>query len=244
MTSWRNESIPKIGDALKKAVEVKPQEKIDRSRSRASSALMNSNRRNIFQYLCRQPCSGIGQISEALELSRSTVSWHIDYLVKSGYLDHELTGKKRAYCPAALLTRKSMQVFSFLNHSSSLKLYQEILNEPGQDKAMLRKKVEASNSHVSEILKSMIDMQLISSVRDGKHVRFFPTDESVQIMKKDLASQKEFIRFLIKKMSSEHLQPEIADLKGGGVTIHLKVPGQTAKIEIPYYPFENFISDR
>ena len=233
--------MPKIGDALKKAVEVKPQEELDRSRSRPSSALMNPNRRKIFQYLCSHPCSRIGQISHALDLSRSTVSWHIDYLVKSGYLDHQSTGNKKAYCPVSLLSRKSMLVFMFLNHHSTLELYREVLKEPGQDKSMLSEKVSASQSHVSEILKTMIEMQLISSVRDGKHVRFFPTDEAIQIMKKDLSSQKEFIRSLIKKMSSEHLRPEINELKGGGVTIHIKVPGQTAKIEIPYQPFESFI---
>ena len=236
--------MPKIGDALKKAVEIKPQEEIDRSRSRPSSALMNLNRRKIFQYLCRHPCSRIGQISMALKLSRSTVSWHIDYLVKSGYLDLQSTDKKKAYCPASLLSRKSMLVFSFLNHPASLKIYQEILNEPGQDRAMLSKKVPASQSHVSEILKTMLDMQLISSVKDGKHVRFFPTDESIQMMKKDLASHKMFIRLLVKKMNSEHLRPEISESKGGGVIIHIKVPGQTARIEIPYHPFESFIMNK
>ena len=244
MTSWRIEAIPKIGDALKKAVEVKPQEKIDLSRSRPSSALMNLNRRKIFQHLCKFPCSGVGQISQALDLSRSTVSWHIDYLVKSGYLDHMLISKKKIFCPKSLLSKRSMEVFSFLNNRASLKIYQRILNEPGQDRAMLNEKVSASQSHVSKILKTMLDMQLISSVRDGKHVRYYPTDESIQIMEEDLATQKEFIRLLIKKMNSEHLRPEVSELKGGGVTINIKVPGQTAKIEIPYHPFESFIMNR
>ena len=236
--------MPKIGDALKKAVEIKPQEEIVRTRSRPSSALMNQNRRNIFQYLCKRPCSGAGQISEVLKLSRSTVSWHIDYLVKSGYLVYQSTGKKKVYCPVAMLSRKSMLVFSFLNHPNSQELYQIILNEPGQEKAMLSEKISASKSHVSIILKAMVDMKLISSVKDGKYVRFFPTEESIQIMKEDLASQKSFIRQLVKKMSTEHLQPEVSALKGGGVTIQIKVPGQTARIEIPYHPFESFIMNR
>ena len=91
--------MPKIGDALKKAVEVKPQEVEDTSRARLSSALMNANRRKIFQFLITHPCSNTSQIAETLELSRSTISWHLDYLVKSGYVDFHVDSKKKIFYP-------------------------------------------------------------------------------------------------------------------------------------------------
>ena len=233
--------MPKLGDALKKAVEVKPQEEEDTSRARPSSALMNANRRKIFQFLLKQPCTNVSQISEALELSRSTISWHLDYLAKSGYVDSHVDNKKKIFCPSGLISRKSIVVFSLLNQPASLTIYRVIVKEPGQDLGMLKEKVEVSRSHISEILKKMLASGIISSIRDGRHVRYFPTDGYSQIMIEDISSQKEFLRKLIVKMNTEHLKPEVNELKGGGVNIQFKVPGQIARIEIPYNPLKNLI---
>ena len=233
--------MPKIGDALKKAVEVKPQEEEDTSRARPSSALMNFNRRKIFQYLLKQPCTNTGQIAKALELSRSTISWHLDYLVKSGYVDSHIDNKKKIFCPSDLISRNSIAIFSILNQPAGMLVYRAIVKEPGQDPGMLVEKTEASRSHVSEILKKMLDIGLISSIRDGRHVRYFPTDRYSQIVNEDISSQKEFLRKLIVKMNSEHLKPEVNELKGGGVNIQFKTPGQIARIEIPYHPLRDLI---
>ncbi|MCK5024360.1 MAG: ArsR family transcriptional regulator [Thermoplasmata archaeon] len=233
--------MPKLGDALKKAVEVKPQEEEDVSRVRPSSALMNANRRKIFQYLLERPCTSTGQIAKALELSRSTISWHLDYLVKAGYVDSHVDSKKKIFCPSGLISKKCIVVFSLLNQPAILSIYRTIVREPGQDHGMLREKVEYSHSHISEILKKMLAVGLISSIRDGRHVRYFPTDGYFQIVNEDISSQKEFLRKLIIKMNAEHLRPEVNELKGGGINILFKVPGQIARIEIPYHPLKTLI---
>ena len=233
--------MPNIGDALKKAVEVKPQEEGDKTRARPSSALMNINRRKIFQYLLKQPCTNIGQIAKALELSRSTISWHLDYLVKSGYVDSLIDNKKKVFCPSGLISSESTVIFSLLNQPVSMSIYRAIVKEPGQDSGMLKEEIEASPSHISETLKKMLVIGLISSVRDGRYVRYFPTDGYSQTLKEGISSQKEFLRKLIIKMNAEHLRPKVNELKGGGVNIQFKIPGQMAKIEIPYYPLKNLI---
>lgn len=233
--------MPKIGDALKKAVEVKPQEEEDTSRARPSSALMNANRRKIFQYLLKQPCTNAGQIAKALEVSRSTISWHLDYLVKSGYIDSHIDNKKKIFCPSGLISKKSIVVFSLLNQPASMLIYRAIVKEPGQDPGMLKEKIEASRSHISDLLKKMLAVGLISSIRDGRHVRYFPTEGYSQIVNEDISSQKEFLRKLILKMNTEHLRPEVNELKGGGVIIQFKAPGQIARIEIPYHPLKDLV---
>ena len=87
----------------------------------------------------------------------------------------------------------------------------------------------------------MLDADLINSVRDGRHVRFFPSDVFLNIIKEEMPSQKEFLRILIEKMNKEHLRPEVNELKGGIVIIMIKTPGQTSRIQIPYNPIENLI---
>ena len=233
--------MPKIGDALKKAVEIKPQQDEDKSRARSSSALMNLNRRRIFQHLCMNPCSGIGQISKSLDMSRSTASWHMEHLIKSGYIEAIIYDKKRFFCPSGQISRKSMVIFSLLNQPTSMSIYRAILNEPGLDPGTLKERVNSSSSHISNILKRMLAAGLITSIKDGRHVRYFPTDRYTHIIKEDTSSQKEFLRKLIKKMSKEHLRPEVNELKGGVVIIMIKTPNQTSRIQIPFHPLESLI---
>ena len=78
----------KIGDALKKAVETEPPTTEEAGRmGKASSVLMNSNRRRIFQFLCFRPCSNISTISTELKVSRVTVTWHVKALMEADYLE-------------------------------------------------------------------------------------------------------------------------------------------------------------
>jgi predicted transcriptional regulator len=122
-----------------------------------------------------------------------------------------------------------------------MSIYRTIVKKPGQSLGMLKEKVEVSQSHISEIIKKLLSADIITSVRDGRHVRYFPTGDYLQIVSDDISSQKEFLRKLINKMNNEHLRPELNELKGGGVNIEFKITGQVVKIEIPYHPLKNLI---
>ncbi len=233
--------MPKIGDALKKAVETKPKEEEDKTRVKASSALMNTNRRNIFQYLLKQPCSSTSQIAKYTNLSRSTISWHLDYLEKAGYVDSHIDDKKKVFYPTGFIFKKNISLFSILNQPIAMSVYRTILEEPGQDSGMLEIKVKTSRSHISEILKKLMAIGLISSIRDGRHVRYFPTGSQYQISKEDILFRKEFLRLLMSKMNTEHLRPELNELKTEGVIINFKVIDQVVRIEIPFDPLKNLI---
>ena len=149
--------------------------------------------------------------------------------------------REKIFCPTGLISRKSIVVFSLLNQPASMSIYRAIVKEPGQDPGMLKEKAKVSRSHISDILKKMLDIGLISSIRDGRHIRYFPTEGYSQIVNEGLSSQKEFLRKLIIKMNAEHLKPEVNELKGGGVNIQFKTPGQIARIEIPYHPLKDLI---
>ncbi len=232
----------KIGDALKKAVETEPQtiEEAGR-RGRASSVLMNPNRRRIFQFLCFRPCSNISTISADLKVSRVTVAWHVKALLEAGYLEGVKYKNRDVYCPKGMISSgKAMTMTITLGNDICRKVYKAILEKKGTDVGSLKESLQLSS--VTPSIRRLEEVGLISSVRDGRHKRYFPTMMLEETIGKEGARLKAFRRSLIKRMENEHLRPEVMEIKGGGLVIIIRLFGQTEEIEIPYHPIETLLT--
>jgi DNA-binding transcriptional ArsR family regulator len=226
--------MPQIGKALKKAVELKPQEGSDNlSRKGPTSALMNANRRKIFQFVCLHPCSRIDGISTNVSLSRPSVSWHLTCLIDAGYVQTFLDNKKRTYYPSGLVSTRNLRSYSVLGEGHCMAIYQAVLRNPGADTGFLLNDMDLSASIMTSCLKNLLEIGMITRVMDGRHARYFPTEKYLNVARDERAACKEFIRSLIRKMADEYLKPELTDLKGPNMVIEIKVLGQKERIEIP-----------
>jgi len=226
--------MPNIGDALKKAVELKPSDAAeDTTGSRPTSALMNAGRRHIFQYLCAHPCSGQADIVTGLVSTRSSVAWHLDKLIEAEYIViFEFMGKT-TYCPNGMVSVRNMPLFAVLASKDCLAMYRAILANPGSDKVMLGRATAESPAKVGRCMKWLLETGLIVSIRDGRHARYFPTERSRDALREERPVYKEFVRRLVKRLRDEHLKPNVNELKGAGVVIEIAVLGRTERIEIP-----------
>jgi DNA-binding transcriptional ArsR family regulator len=226
--------MPEIGKALKRAVEQKPQEGgDDRSRKGPTSALMNANRRNIFQFLCLRPCSRIDSISTNVSQSRSSVSWHLTCLIDAGYVQTFQDHKKKAYYPSGLISSKNLRIYSVLGGEQCKAIYQAVLRSPGADAGLLGRDADVQVSTLTGCLKNLLEIGMITRVMDGRHARYFPTEKNISLVRDERAACKDFVRSLIRKMADDHLKPELTDLKGPNLVIEIRVLGQKERFEIP-----------
>jgi DNA-binding transcriptional ArsR family regulator len=226
--------MPEIGKALKRAVEQNPQEgPDDRAKKGPTSALMNANRRKIFQFLCLHPCSRIDGISSNISLSRSSVSWHLGCLIDAGYVQIFTDNKKKRYYPTGLISAKNLRIYSALGEDHCISIYQTVLRNPGADAGLLMQGTDMSVSTMTGCLKNLLETGMINRVMDGRHARYFPTEKYLSIQRDERAANKEFIRSLVRKMADEFLKPELIDLKGPNTTIEIKVLGQKDRVEVP-----------
>jgi DNA-binding transcriptional ArsR family regulator len=224
--------MPKIGKALKRAVELKPlDEADDGSRKVPASPLMNLNRRKIFQFLCMHPCSRIEAISSHVSLSRSSASWHLGCLIDTGFVHIFLDSKTKRYYPAGLIPSKNLRIYSVLGEDGCRAVYRAVLASPGADRSLLVDNLGASG--LTGCLNNLLEISFITRVKDGKHARFFPTERCLEVQKEERAAGKDFIRLLIRKMTEEHLKPELMELKGSNPVIEMKILSQKEKLEIP-----------
>ena len=226
--------MPKIGDALKRAVEIKPEEAAwQGKRGGVFSALMNPNRRKIFKFLCRHPCSGMRRICIDAGLSRPSVKWHLDVLSESGYIQEFIDGKKPVYCPAGLVSASNMHLFRLLAREDCASVYSHILAMPGGSSRDIRLGSRLSQAKVHNCMVSLIESGLATTVRDGRHTRYYPTGKLEQAAAEEKKVRKEFIRTLIARLDKEHMRPEVGGLKGPETVISISALGQKDSISIP-----------
>lgn len=224
-----------IGDALKKAVEVSPPQVSQTARpSRVDSVLMNFNRRRIFQQLCLRPCMVLNDIARTLDVSRATASWHIKILVNNDYVEaYNIYGKDR-YAPRGMLKRGEPAILlSLLNDARCAPIYTIVKDMPGRDSKALGEMIE-NRYPVGPCLRKLEKGGLVSSVKDGRHVRYFPTDKIGGIARYERARMKGFQSTLVKRLEAEHLNPQIMDIKGGNLVIKLRALGNDENLIIPH----------
>ncbi|MBA3046318.1 MAG: hypothetical protein KKH41_09690 [Candidatus Thermoplasmatota archaeon] len=226
--------MPKIGDALKTAVEIRPSDAVvQQKRAKPTSVLMNSNRRRIFQHLCRNPCDRLGAIANATAMSRSSAKWHLDTLVKSDYVQEFLIDGEPHFCPRGMISGGNLLLFSVLANRKNLAIYRAVLQNPGSDAGILSSSTNMSMSMVRGCLGRMLDMGLLTRTVDGRYIRFFPTERYNEAVREEIAARGKFVRVLLKRLSSEHLKPDFDDLKGPDMTITITLLGQKDTIVIP-----------
>jgi predicted transcriptional regulator len=235
--------LAKIGDALKKAVEEEsttPDE--SGKKERISSVLMNVNRRNIYRFLCQRPCSSVGDLTARLSISRATTSWHLKILKEAGYVESLSFNNKEFFAPKDMVSHgDTMIITAILNDSRCNMLFKAVIENNGASTTTLRESLQITRS-ITPSLKKLEAVGLITSVKDGKQIRFFPTTKLEDTVKAEGARLKAFRRTIIKRMESEHLKPVIEEIKGSGLVIILNYFDQAEEILIPYKPLEAILA--
>ncbi len=229
----------KIGDALKRAVEEElPTPEEPEKKARISSLLMNANRRNIFKFLCQRPCSSAGDLTAGLSISRATAYWHLKILIGEDYVESFSFNNKELFSPKDMVSHgDAMLITAILNDSRCNRLFKAIIENNGANTAGLRESLQTTRS-ITVSLKKLEVVGLISSVKDGNQVRFFPTTKLENTVKAEGSRLKAFRRTLIKRMENEHLRPIIEEIKGSGLVILLHIFDQPEEILVPYKPLE------
>lgn len=227
--------MPKIGDALKRAVELKPEEgSADGSRARPAGALMNANRLRIFRYLCALPCSDMGAIASGTGMSRSSASWHVAVLLEAEYIAAFEHDAKTVYCPKGLVSARNMPLFTVLAREDCRALYGAVLARQGSDREALRAASGQGPQKADRCIAALLEAGLVSRIRDGRHARHFPTGRMTEAVAEERRVAKDFIRRLMERLKQEHMRPEVTELKGVGVVITLDALGRAERIEIPF----------
>ena len=219
----------KLGAALKAVVS---EEYGSESKGAAESALMNENRRKVFEYVAWHPGCSPGEIARALSVSGPTASWHLGKLVAAGYATGPLRGRNRRFSAAGMnFTESEMSALSALADSTANRIFLDTLATPGLTGAQLASKGRRGGAH--RAIRQLVDADLLVTVEDGRFRRYYPGPAADVLEKGAVKRLREFRKRLVRRLQVDRLAPEVRAAPGDVVEIDLHFGGEHTTIRLP-----------
>ncbi len=212
----------KIGDALKRAIaQERAVGDVERSRKGEESLLLNPTRLDIFQYLCKNPCSRLRGIAKALELAVPTAEWHLRKMTEKGLVTAKNVGKYKIYYPADMIDRKDVELLALLSGDKAGLICSVVASDPGITQGKLGKKVGMYQQEVGWYTSQLTEKGVLSRVRDGRFKRYYISETLDGVLHSDRKRRNLFKKTLLKALMSDGADPEIIRGRGDVLVIQI-----------------------
>ncbi len=204
--------------------------------------LMNSTRRRILQYLSRYPCIYQNGIAAEMGLSLNNGRWHLNKLVDNGYLSTSKIVKKRVFYPTGLIEPEDIDIFTLVNNKKTIRIFPIVAGTPGITQKEISVLTDINIQTLTTNLKQFESQELLTSVRDGSHKRYYPTDTFITREKKSHKRFKEFRQIMLKILVRDGVNPII--IRTTDRNIHIQITAGKAKSNLILYlnPYNRFLS--
>jgi predicted transcriptional regulator len=175
----RTDMAQKIGDALKRAIaQERAVGDVERSRKGEESLLLNPTRLEIFQFLCKNPCSKLRAVAKALELAVPTVDWHLRKMTEKGLITAKTVGKYKIFYPAEMIDREDVELLAILSGDKAKLICTAVANNPGITQGKLGKMVGMYQQEVGWYTSQLTEKGVFSCVKDGRFKHYFISENS------------------------------------------------------------------
>lgn len=199
--------------------------------------LMNPQRRGIFSYLSRCPCSYLTKIGTVLGMSSSTVSWHVRKLVNAGYLREKAEGKRKVYYPQGLIDSSDVGIFALLSSDWLREVYVHVLRNEGLFQKEIAEALNRSNQSVERAISRLEKLRLLTLVEDGKFKRCFPTDTLRKRRDENYQREKVFVKQLMRRLNADKLKPAIVRQSEKVLLIEIQGASKRETLDVGLDPF-------
>ena len=223
----------KLGAALKAVVSEAYESE---SHAAAKSALMNENRRRVFEYLAWHPCCTAAEIARALSVSRPTAAWHLAKLVEVGYAIGAPRGRDRRYCAAGmgLAEPETAALTALANHGAS-RIFLEAITTPGLTGTQLAQRLNRES--VRAAIRALVTANLLVAVDDGRYRRYYPGGAASALEKNAAKRLRDFRKRLLRRIEADGLSPEVRAVPGDVVELDVRFGDERATVRLPATSF-------
>ena len=211
----------KIGDALKKAIARERAEEDFKEKRGEESLLMNPTRLEIFQYLCKNPCSKLRTIAKELGLAVPTADWHLRKLTSKGLISTKTVGKNKVFYPAEMIDPNDIEVLTLLSGDKARLICSTIADNLGITQSELGKKLGMYQQEIGWYTSKLTEKGVLSRVKDGRFRRFYINDNLEDVLHSNRKRRGHFKKILMKFLRNDGAKPEIIRSRGDTLVIQI-----------------------
>lgn len=193
-----------LGKALREALSgiEKPQPPVP-----GSSALLNSHRRRIFEYLCLRPFTTSGRVASDLKSSPSSVMWHLRSLVAAGYVVNR--GQDKVYYPRDFVDIDDSVMFGVLHAPKRRAVLSMVFDFPGITQAEVGQTGGISRQTAGRILSELESVNLVTKIIDGRFARWYPTDFLKEKQDAQRIRARAYVESFLRRLEAERQSPQV-----------------------------------
>jgi predicted ArsR family transcriptional regulator len=224
-------------DAFKKEIEEEKEPPKGPVEGVKETLTMNPRRQEIFQYLCRYPCTRLARIGKDLDLSMAAAKWHLEKLSAKEFIaKHEIAGET-VYCPVDMINEPDIRVLAAVNHERGTPVLRAIIQNPGITLKELCVKVQLNPRTVLRHAAAMERLGLVETIKDGKFKRFYKTEHIENINDGYRKRAGKFRKRILKMLKGDGVSPKV--VRATDRALHVKITAGTKKsvLELNCQPF-------
>ena len=132
----------------------------------------NSNTSRVLQFVQENPGSHLRQIKRELTMSMGTIQYHLNLLEKQGKISSERHNLHKYYFPIGLFEQKEKDLLKILNQETAREILMMILEKRNPTQTDIAKIIGISSASVNWHIKRLVELGLISELKDGKFKRY------------------------------------------------------------------------
>ncbi|UCF08366.1 MAG: winged helix-turn-helix transcriptional regulator [Thermoplasmata archaeon] len=234
----------KIGDALKKAIaQERAVEDVEKEKE-SETLLLNPTRLEIFQFLCKNPCSRLRAVARSLDLAVPTVDWHLRKMIERGLVTSKNVGKNKIYYPAEMIDPADMEVLSLLAGDKARLILRTIADNPGITQGKLGKEVGMYQQEVGWYTSKLTEKGVLSSIKDGKYKHFYISESLKDVLRSNRKRRNHFKKTLIRALKRDGMNPEIVRSRGNTLIIEIARGKEKLILKVNLNLIPSFLSEK
>jgi len=224
-------------DAFKKEIEEDKEPPKGPVEGVKETLTMNPRRQEIFQYLCRYPCTRLAKIGKDLDLSMAAAKWHLEKLAEKEFISkHEISGET-VYCPTDMMDKPDIKLLAAVNHERGTPVLRVIIQNPGITLKELCKMVQLNPRTVLRHAAEMERLGLIETIKDGKFKRFYKTERIEKVNDGYRKRAAKFRRSILKRLKGDGVSPKIVRATDRALHVKIIAGMQKSVLEVNCQPF-------
>ena len=225
-----------LGKALASAI--KDEEVQTAAKKSSRHIFLNTHRRNVYSALALTPCIGISQLASRTGIAQNTVEWHLESLIKAGYVSENRVGRRRIFFPQGLITNDEFEFFYVLNLPRLVKILFKVIEGNGMSQAEVSELTGNSRQTVAKALNELENAGLVTKVADGNNIRYYSTTLLPDKAEEFYQHSKEFSEYIIKKLGHQGgKKPEVIKKGLDRVIIEVGFASGRFTIEVGINPY-------
>jgi len=211
----------KIGDALKRAITQERVAEDVEEKKGEESLLLNPTRLEIFQYLCKNPCSKLRVIAKELELAVPTADWHLRKMTEKGLVTTKTVGKNKVFYPAEMIDSKDVELLTLIRGDKAKLICSTIASNPGITQSELGKMLGMYQQEIGWYTSKLTEGKVLLRIIDGRYRRYFINENLKEVLYSNRKRINHFKKTLLKALKRDGVNPEIIRARGETLVIQI-----------------------